>query len=572
MDFKPPNLSKTLNENETDASTDNLTLLTNTDNACETDRVSTRETDGTLAELSVPTSGGTDETQVRRNSLPPTAHQAGDGTPETGRPINSPYIVEPYEPPSHQPSSSGRGNNRGRGTNRGRRRNQNNSNKIIPNYPPLLPETTDTKRFFILKGPEDTKLWMDINTISANQELIKALKGKPKRVSELRGGDILVEVANKEQSDRIRQMKKLDGRNISVSEHKTLNYTKGTIHSKRFCGLDEETLLAELAKDHVTEIYKIKRREGESLTNTGTMILTFAHFALPEKISIGWTIYDVREYIPNPRRCFKCQRYGHGSKACRSQDDRCANCGEFGHVDRNCSNPTNCCNCEEAHPSYSKKCKTYIREKEILTVMTKDKTSYLEAKKKLGFTTPPRRPYANANQNETVSSNLTTRTNQDEDPEPNEIDNRNERNISQTNNQLSPSTSGGITATKVAVAATKATTTIVAPKAAIAEGRSDVTTTKPKPSAPQPQIPSTPPMQKKQTESSTKRKESSSPAASSKKSAMEPPQKKPPPKDDKASKQSNGKPPPFSKMEVDAPPELPNPKYNKIPTTYTMRK
>ena len=224
-------------------------------------------------------------------------------------------------------------------------------------------------------------------------------------MSELKDGDILVEVANKEQSDRIKIMKKLNGLNISVSEHKTLNCTKGTIHAKRFCDLDEEELLADLAEDHVTDIYKIKRREGDSLINTGTMILTFDHFALPKQVSIGWVYYDVREYIPNPRRCFKCQRYGHGTKVCRSQDDRCANCGEFGHMDRGCSNPTNCCNCEEPHPSYSKKCQTYLQEKEILTVMTKEKMSYPEAKKKLGISTLPRRTYANiVNQNVTNSN------------------------------------------------------------------------------------------------------------------------------------------------------------------------
>ena len=480
---------------------------------------------------------------------------------------NSSHIetLEPYVLPRLQSSYRGRGNNRRR-TNQ----NRNNSNRIVPSYPPLVPETTDTKRFFIIKGPENVKLWMDIDTISANQELIKSLRGRPKRVSELRGGDILVEVASKEQSDRIRQLKKLDGCTVSVLEHKYLNSTKGTIHSKRFCDLDDETLLADLAKDHVTEIYRIKRREGDNFTNTGTMILTFANFALPEKVSIGWTTYDVREYIPNPRRCFKCQRYGHGSKACHSQDDRCANCGEFGHMDRDCSNPTNCCNCEGDHPSYSKKCQTYLMEKEILTVMTKEKILYPEAKKKLGFTSPPRRSYASvATQNENNTSNRRIRTNQEEITNPTESINTSEINPNPTNNQLPPSTPGGTAATEVAAAATKATTPIVAPKAAIAEGGSDPIASPPVPQTP---ISNTPPLQKKQAESNSKRKVSS-PAASCEKTEMEPPPKKPSPKDkdknikpkdtDRATKPKD-KLTPSPKMEVDTP-------YRKIPTTYSMR-
>ena len=463
--------------------------------------------------------------------------------------------LEPYQPPRGQNNSRGRGN-------RGRRiyRNQNNSNRTMPSFPPLTPETTDTKRFFIIEGPENTKLWMDIDTISANQELIRALRGKPKRVSELREGDLLVEVANKEQSDRIRQIKKLGGFTVSVSEHKSLNSTKGTIHSKRFCDLDDEVLSAELAKDHVTEIYRFKRKEGDSLINTGTMILTFANFALPEKVSIGWTIYDVREYIPNPRRCYRCQKYGHGSRACRSQDDRCANCGDFGHTDRDCSNPTLCCNCQEDHPSFSKKCQTYLREKEILTVMTREKIRYPEAKKKLGFTSPPRRTYASIatqNENENNLNNRTLRTNQEKNTKPAEKTNTSEINSIPTNEQQSPSTSGGTPATNVAAAATEATTSMVAPKAANAEEESDSAAP---PSAPQTQIPITPPLQKKQVESSSKRKESS-PAAPCEKTAMEPPPKRAPPDKPKGDKPKDTA---DKTKESEA-------KYRKIPTTYSMR-
>ena len=439
---------------------------------------------------------------------------------------------------------------------------QNYSNKLIPSYPSLTPEIIDNKRFFILEGPEETKLWKEIDVIPANKDLRKALKGRPKRVNELKNGNILVEVENKEQSDRIRRVKKLGGLNVSVSEHKTLNSTKGTIHAKRFCDIDEKELLAELAEDHVTDVYKIKRREGDSLINTGTMILTFDHFALPQKVSIGWVYYDVREYIPNPRRCFKCQRYGHGTKVCRSQEDRCANCGEFGHMDRGCSNPTNCCNCEEPHPSYSKKCQTYLQEKEILTVMTKEKMSYPEAKKKLGISTLPRRTYANAvTQNVTKSINRTTPLNQEKHI-PIEENDVIEINVNQ---QITPSTSGGNTATKVAAAATKATTTPVAPNAAIAEGKGSTTT---KPSAPKEQPPIALPLQ------NSKRKGTSpTPSREKTPTAMEPPPKKTPLEDkDKAAKQPKQKPPSSSKMEVDAPTEVINKGYKKIPTISSMRK
>ena len=48
---------------------------------------------------------------------------------------------------------------------------------------------------------------------------------------------------------------------VTVSEHSTLNFTKGTIHSKRFIDTDDETLLNELKKYDVTDLYKMKLKK-----------------------------------------------------------------------------------------------------------------------------------------------------------------------------------------------------------------------------------------------------------------------------------------------------------------------
>ena len=305
------------------------------------------------------------------------------------------FTLEPYKGSSFFGQGGKTSEHRSR-----QRNNRTNRERMQPNFPPLIGtnEASDNKRFFILQSAEANQppLWKVIDTIKANRELLNLLKGRPKRISELRNGDILIEVANNDQSNRIRQIQKLNGHKINVSEHKTLNYTKGTIHSKRFCELDETSLIEELSQSQVTDIYKMKRKENGNLVNTGTMILTFAHYCLPKQVFIGWTSFEVREYIPNPRRCYKCQNYGHGTKACRSEEDRCANCGTSGHTDPNCLNPTNCYHCDEAHPTYSKKCSMYKQEKEIITVMTREKVNYPEAKKKLGIPPQPRKTYARA--------------------------------------------------------------------------------------------------------------------------------------------------------------------------------
>ena len=76
-------------------------------------------------------------------------------------------------------------------------------------------------------------------------------------------------MANKTQADNIKLIRRLDIMDGSVSEHSTLNFTKGTIHSKRFVDNDNETLLNELKEYNVTDIYKMKRKQDNTLYQHG---------------------------------------------------------------------------------------------------------------------------------------------------------------------------------------------------------------------------------------------------------------------------------------------------------------
>ncbi|GFT38615.1 hypothetical protein TNCV_4949161 [Trichonephila clavipes] len=54
----------------------------------------------------------------------------------------------------------------------------------------------------------------------------------------------------------------------------------------------------------------------------------------------------VRSYIPNPLRCFQCQRYGHSKNVCRGQPT-CPRCGESGHESVDCTKKEQYLNCKE---------------------------------------------------------------------------------------------------------------------------------------------------------------------------------------------------------------------------------
>ena len=297
--------------------------------------------------------------------------------PAPGDPsVGNIQTLEPYD----LPRSYGRGGGRNRGG-----RGRGNYKRQIIEYPPLQGIKKSFKKFFVMKSsnPEIENLWSHLDTIKANRELERILKGAPKRITELNNGTILIEAQNEQQSEKIKQIKKICQIEVNIAEHQTLNYTKGTIRSKRFVEEEESKLLEELSRYNVTEIYKIKRKKDETQENTGVMILTFEGCEIPEEIKIGWTSLEVRKYFPNPRQCYKCQRFNHSSKACRSPEDVCNRCGTWGHSGRGCENPHNCANCGEAHPANDRRCFFFTLEKEIIAVQTNEKLGYREAKKKV---------------------------------------------------------------------------------------------------------------------------------------------------------------------------------------------
>ena len=76
---------------------------------------------------------------------------------------------------------------------------------------------------------------------------------------------------------------------------------------------------------------------------------------LLEEVKIKWTCCSVREYIPPPRRCFKCNKYEHGSKSCRQEVGTRVICGEEQHGEQ-CSRIPKCSDCGDQPSAVAKEC------------------------------------------------------------------------------------------------------------------------------------------------------------------------------------------------------------------------
>ena len=262
-----------------------------------------------------------------------------------------------------------------------RRRRQQPYEKYLENQKVLqsLYQSERFVKYFVIKSTTEESL-AETDVIKANRQLKEILEGTPEGTSELRNGTLLVEVKNMKQSQNIHKIKCLNNIPVEVEAHARLNTVQGTIYYRNKPRYSTEKVLDELNSQDVTNVYRIKRRVNGIMEDTNIYILTFKQCSLPEDVHIGWTKCSVREYIPNPRRCFTCQKFGHGAASCRATAGICVRCGGAAHGST-CDKPISCSNCGEKHLASSRDCFYYILEKEIITLQTREKLPYPKAKR-----------------------------------------------------------------------------------------------------------------------------------------------------------------------------------------------
>ena len=199
-------------------------------------------------------------------------------------------------------------------------------------------------------------------------------------------GSVVVECPTKSVSDALlgRDGTIFVDRRIKVTPHRSKNFSRGVIFCRRLSKLSEDTILKGLKSQGVVGVKRFGK--GDSIEQSHTYLLTFQIPTLPESVNIGYFRVKTKLFIPQPRRCFKCQRFGHLASRCRNKAI-CKHCGHDAH-DNECSQPPSCPNCKGGHGPRSKKCPKYIEEHTISKIRTERKVSYPEARRIYLQTTP----------------------------------------------------------------------------------------------------------------------------------------------------------------------------------------
>lgn len=246
-----------------------------------------------------------------------------------------------------------------------------------------------------------------VSSFKLSNAIQKLLDSKDFRdVKKLRNGTLLIKAANDNQVDKLLKMTSIETLPVKTYLHKQLNSSKGVVSCYDLMINTIDEIKEELASQDVIDVYRINSRRSGTLQPTPTLILTFSTPSVPSVVYAGFHKLDVRQYIPNPLRCYRCQRFGHSKLNCKG-NELCVSCSLEAHGEESCKNDLSCVNCKGQHAASSRECPVYKQEKKVQELIVKDGITLVEARKrvdKLHSTFKPNLSFATAVSNPSAQS------------------------------------------------------------------------------------------------------------------------------------------------------------------------
>ena len=222
-------------------------------------------------------------------------------------------------------------------------------------FPPL-PNTSSTNvdKFITMKIEGNVK---------NKEKIFRELKAKANLdrgdITEIRDGSLLIKTRSPITTGKLLKVNKILNYEVRTNINERLSQTRCTIYATGLMQLSEAELLEDFADRGIVAVKRFKKRTEGGITDTPIHLLTFDSLNPPTHIYHGWVKYYTRRYIPKPRQCFKCFKFGHIAGVCRGLEQLCINCATTGHKPTECKNETRCSQCGEGHISTSRNCKHF---------------------------------------------------------------------------------------------------------------------------------------------------------------------------------------------------------------------
>ena len=179
---------------------------------------------------------------------------------------------------------------------------------------------------------------------------------------------ILLDVDGRSAAKKLLATKELKNIPIKVEVHKTKNTVKGTIFTSNYHDMSDAELQGRLAGQGVVEVFNVPKRDKSG--KSPRYFLTFTGQTLPDRILAGGLSIKVEAVKNTPRRCPRCQQFGHGERACNN-NRVCCRCGQASeHTYRECPNEESCFNCGQKHAASSTQCPVFQFEEAVIREKT----------------------------------------------------------------------------------------------------------------------------------------------------------------------------------------------------------
>lgn len=245
-----------------------------------------------------------------------------------------------------------------------------NSQENLSNLP------TSTRQVF-LTSTETSHNIAKMNPLRIAAELDQ-ICDKVVNVEHKSSGSLLITTHTIEQVQTLLKVTQfIDGIPVQAAVAWESHLSQGKLFAPELRDESLDNILTTLKSSGVVSIRKLFSDPRKS--TVPLFVLTFLGKQCPDKITVGYSIYQIDKYIPSPLRCGKCCRWGHSGANCRSVPV-CGTCGEKNHLQSDCTAIPFCINCRGNHNSFSKNCPTYLQEVEVCHLTAEQGITFSEAR------------------------------------------------------------------------------------------------------------------------------------------------------------------------------------------------
>ena len=136
-----------------------------------------------------------------------------------------------------------------------------------------------------------------------------------------------MECGKRAQAQNLLRTNRFIDRPVRVSIHKTLNSSRGVIRCRDLADMTEVEIRDELKDQGVVGVNRVTLKKEGKVIPTNTLFLTLGSPELPKEITVVYLKVKVALFVPNPMRCFNCNKSGHTSQRCKVAAN-CTGCGK----------------------------------------------------------------------------------------------------------------------------------------------------------------------------------------------------------------------------------------------------